>query len=160
MTSDSGNGFTTKVWGPILWTFLHIISFNYPVNPTEQDKANYFTFMMTLGTVLPCGKCRKNYLKNLVSLNFSTKDLKNRASFSNFVYRLHTHVNRLTEGSFAVSFQDLRDNFELFRARSCHANDTGHRGCTSSSCKLIQYIVHPDSSKAQDTFSIDEACRQ
>ena len=30
----SGDGMVTKIWGPVAWTLLHTISFNYPVNPT------------------------------------------------------------------------------------------------------------------------------
>ena len=38
---SSGDGFLTSVWGPLQWTFLHIMSFNYPVNPTPEDKKHY-----------------------------------------------------------------------------------------------------------------------
>ena len=30
----SGDGMVTKIWGPVAWTLLHTISFNYPINPT------------------------------------------------------------------------------------------------------------------------------
>ena len=35
---SSGDGMLTSVWGPSLWHYLHTMSFNYPVNPTKQDK--------------------------------------------------------------------------------------------------------------------------
>ena len=34
----SGDGMLTSVWGPALWHYLHVISFNYPVNPTNLQK--------------------------------------------------------------------------------------------------------------------------
>ena len=37
---NSGSGMLTSVWGPSLWHFLHTVSFNYPVNPTNKDKLN------------------------------------------------------------------------------------------------------------------------
>ena len=40
---NSGDGMLTTVWGPSLWHFLHTMSFNYPVNPTAEDKKNYKT---------------------------------------------------------------------------------------------------------------------
>ena len=49
----------TNVWGPSLWHVLHTISFNYPVNPTEEQKQQYKDFVLSLGNVLPCGACRK-----------------------------------------------------------------------------------------------------
>ena len=41
---NSGEGMLTSVWGPSMWHTLHTISFNYPVNPTEEDKKNYKIF--------------------------------------------------------------------------------------------------------------------
>ena len=57
---ENGNGMLTKIWGPSLWHFLHVMSFNYPVNPSKEDKENYRNFLCNLRHVLPCGKCRKN----------------------------------------------------------------------------------------------------
>jgi len=37
----------------------------------------------------PCGSCRKNFKKNLKKLPLKNKDLKNRYSFSLWVYYLH-----------------------------------------------------------------------
>ena len=44
---NSGDGMLTSVWGPNLWHVLHTMSFNYPVNPTEQDKIHYMNFITT-----------------------------------------------------------------------------------------------------------------
>ena len=38
-----------NVWGPAAWTFLHTITFNYPDNPTNQDKQYYFNFKVRHG---------------------------------------------------------------------------------------------------------------
>ena len=38
---SSGDGMLTSVWGPSMWHYLHTMSFNYPVNPTKEDKKNY-----------------------------------------------------------------------------------------------------------------------
>ena len=38
---NSNDGMVTNVWGPSLWHVLHTISFNYPVNPTEEQKQQY-----------------------------------------------------------------------------------------------------------------------
>ena len=49
----SGDGMLTSVWGPSMWHYLHTMSFNYPVNPTEDDKKNYMNFgrLITLDDV-------------------------------------------------------------------------------------------------------------
>ena len=38
---NSGDGMVTSIWGPSYWHVLHTISFNYPVNPSCEDKKNY-----------------------------------------------------------------------------------------------------------------------
>ena len=35
---NSGDGMLTTVWGPGMWHYLHTMSFNYPVEPSKQDK--------------------------------------------------------------------------------------------------------------------------
>ncbi len=92
---NSNDGFSTLVWGPMLWQILHIISMNYPVNPTETDKDNYHNFLMSLQHILPCSMCRENLPKNLKKLNYSRKHLKNRKTFSKFIYDLHNEVNKM-----------------------------------------------------------------
>ena len=32
---NSNDGMLTSVWGPSLWHYLHVVSFNYPVNPSK-----------------------------------------------------------------------------------------------------------------------------
>ena len=32
-------------WGPGGWTFLHTITFNYPLDPTNEDKERYRNFL-------------------------------------------------------------------------------------------------------------------
>ncbi len=34
---NSGDGMLTSVWGPALWHSLHTMSFNYPVNPSDEQ---------------------------------------------------------------------------------------------------------------------------
>uniref|UniRef100_A0A6C0BNG1 thiol oxidase n=1 Tax=viral metagenome TaxID=1070528 RepID=A0A6C0BNG1_9ZZZZ len=151
----SNNGFSTLVWGPALWTVLHCISFNYPVHPTEEDKNHYFVFMLSLGDVLPCGVCRRNYMRNLLQLEFSRDKLKDRETFGQFIYQLHRHISDLTQGSFDVPYFKLRENFEIFRAK---CGSGSHRGCVSTRCRLVQRIVPPQ--EGLETFIIDEKCKE
>ena len=57
----SGDGMVTSIWGPPMWHYLHTMSFNYPVNPTNEDKKHYKEFFITLQYVLPCVGCKKSY---------------------------------------------------------------------------------------------------
>ena len=42
---NSNNGMLTNVWGPSMWHSLHCISFNYPVNPTCEEKKKIFKIL-------------------------------------------------------------------------------------------------------------------
>lgn len=114
---NSDNGMLTSVWGPSLWHSLHAISFNYPLNPTKLQKRKHKEFITNLKYVLPCGHCRKNLEQNLKCLPIKDKDLKDRESFSKYVYNLHEHINNMLGKKSNLSYETIRDRYEHFRAR-------------------------------------------
>lgn len=113
----SGDGMLTSVWGPPLWHFLHTMSFNYPVKPTEKQKQAYKTFVLQLKRILPCRYCRENLKKNLKTLPLTNKDLKNRAAFSRWMYNLHEVVNKMLHKKSGLKYCDVRERYEHFRSR-------------------------------------------
>lgn len=118
-THTSGNGFVTSVWGPLLWTVLHLISLNYPVNPTTEQRAQYHAFILALQHVLPCGACRRNMPSALQQANFTVSEsLRDRASFVMFMYDFHNSVTHGT-GKPVLSLEKLTHTlleYEMFRA--------------------------------------------
>ena len=44
----SGDGMLTTVWGPSLWHYMHTMSFNYPVKPTDENKKYYKNILDSL----------------------------------------------------------------------------------------------------------------
>ena len=123
---QSGDGMLTSVWGPPLWHYLHVMSFNYPVKPTASDKENYRNFIYNLRNVLPCKYCRENLKKNLKALPLTNNDLKNRDKFSRWVFKLHELINTMLGKESGLKFCDVRERYEHFRAR-----------CTNDSKKII-----------------------
>tara|TARA_A100001015_G_C15007366_1_gene721359 strand:- start:1195 stop:1770 length:576 start_codon:yes stop_codon:yes gene_type:complete len=114
---NSGDGMMTHVWGPSLWLSIHTMSFNYPVKPTAQDKKHYMNFIYSLEHVLPCRYCRENYKKNLVDTKFGLDKMKNRATFSKYVYNLHNHINKMLGKKIKIPFSEVQATYENFRAR-------------------------------------------
>ena len=114
---NSNDGMLTTIWGPSLWHTLHVMSFNYPVNPTEKNKRDYKRFINCLRCTLPCGKCRKNLKKNLKNLPLRNKDLKNRETFSRWVFNLHETVNKMLNKKSGLTYEVVRDRYEHFRSR-------------------------------------------
>ncbi len=114
---NSTDGMLTYVWGPSLWHFLHTMSFNYPVKPSPEDKKNYMDFMKSLKNTLPCKYCRINLKKNLKDTNFSIKKMKDRETFSKYIYDLHNHINNMLGKKNTISFKEVRNRYENFRSR-------------------------------------------
>jgi hypothetical protein len=169
---SSGDGFLTTVWGPPMWHFLHTMSFNYPVNPTQEDKRNYRAFILSLQHVLPCKYCRVNLKTNFKNHPLRACHLASREGFSKYVYDLHEIVNKLLGKTSGLSYCDVRERYEHFRARCTDdpkprmikpKNKTkkrGHKGCTEplygKYSKCVLKIVPQDA--PTETLSIDRQC--
>ena len=113
----SGDGMMTAVWGPSMWHFLHTMSFNYPIKPNEEDKKNYREFILNLRHILPCKYCRQNLSNNLKANPLTLAIMKDRDSFSRFIYKLHETVNKMLGKKSGLSFCDVRERYEHFRSR-------------------------------------------
>jgi len=161
---SSNDGMLTTVWGPSTWHLLHTMSFNYPVNPSCADKTHYRDFVLSLQHVLPCGKCRANLRKNFRKLPLRMADMESRRTFSLYMYRLHEHVNRMLGKKSGLSYQDVRERYEHFRARCAQPvienPVTEEKGCTEplhgEKAKCVLHIV-PQKTKCE-TFQMDKTC--
>ena len=100
----SGDGMLTTVWGPSLWHFLHTMSFNYPVEPTVDQKNHYRNFVLSLKHILPCKYCRMNLVTNFKQLPLTMANMKNRETFSRYVYDLHELINKMLHKKSNLSF--------------------------------------------------------
>jgi len=113
----AGDGMLTKVWGPGMWHFLHTMSFNYPVNPTTDDKKHYKEFVLSLQYILPCKYCRQNITNTFKEHPITDDNMKNRDNFSRYIYNLHETINKRLKKKSNLTFCDVRERYEHFRAR-------------------------------------------
>lgn len=164
---ESNDGMLTKIWGACMWHYLHTMSFNYPVRPSPEQKENYRNFILNLQNVLPCGKCRENLKKNMKKLPLLMKHMESRESFSKYVYLLHEAVNKMLGKKSGLTYADVRERYEHFRAR-CKTEKKIHslgktkkeNGCvvpllgTKSKCVLK---IIPDEVKCE-ALTIDKKC--
>jgi hypothetical protein len=168
----SGDGMLTTVWGPSMWHFLHTMSFNYPVEPTEDQKRHYMDFILNLRNVLPCKYCRMNLTNNLATRPLKMCHMESRDTFSRFVYDLHETVNKLLGKKSGLSYCDVRERYEHFRSRCTqdapkvfnfkefYRGKKHEKGCTEplygKKAKCVISIV-PQEVKVP-TFSVDDQC--
>jgi hypothetical protein len=167
----SGDGMLTTVWGPAAWHLLHTISFNYPVNPTEENKKHYSEFVTNLSNVLPCKYCRINLKNNFKAYPIKSCHMKSRDTFSKYIYNLHEMINRMLGKKSGLSYCDVRERYEHFRSR-CTQNDAPRlfkfnktrknkeKGCTEPlyghKAKCVIQIV-PQEVKTP-SFIVDNKC--
>jgi hypothetical protein len=171
---NSGDGMLTSVWGPSMWHYLHIMSFNYPVNPLLEDKKHYRDFVLNLKHVLPCKYCRINLKTNFKQMPLTMKHMANRETFSRYVYNLHELVNKMLNKKSNLKFSDVKERYEHFRARcltpkifklpkivkKTKTMKNHGKGCTEplygEKAKCIIKIV--PQTEMGETFQMDEKC--
>ena len=131
---NENNGFSSNIFGPPLWLFLHIISFNYPMNPTIDDKNNYRNFILNLQNVLPCKTCRENLTKNFKQLPLTMKDMESRETFSKYIYNLHNVINKMLHKRVHITYDEVKNKYEDYRAKCDVKKKTvknKHVGCVA-----------------------------
>lgn len=163
---NSNDGMLTSVWGPSMWHSLHTISFNYPIKPTNEQKKIYLNFYRSIGDVLPCRYCRINFKKNLKKRPLNMKTMKNRLTLSLWLYNLHEDINTMLGKKSNLSYDDVRNRYEMFRSRCLNKNrlkkkTKKERGCVKPlygvKSKCVLNIV--PKTKRCKTFNIDSRCR-
>jgi hypothetical protein len=170
---NAPDGMQTYAWGPAMWHSLHMISFNYPVEPTSQQKKQYRNLMLNLVNVLPCKHCRLNLKKNYKIFPLTMECMKSRDSFSRYVYNLHERINKNLGKDSGLSYCDVRERYEHFRARCVDdkpklfkfnktRKNKKEKGCTEplygKKARCIIKIV-PKESKCK-TFQMDNKCKK
>lgn len=166
----SGDGMLTTVWGPSMWHFLHTMSFNYPVSPTEEQKKDYMEFILNLRNVLPCKYCRMNLTNNLKSKPIKMCHMASRDTFSRFIYELHEIVNKMLGKKSGLTYCDVRERYEHFRSRCTQdmpkifdfskIASKKEKGCTEplygKKAKCVISIVPQE--VQVPTFQVDDQC--
>jgi len=169
---NSGDGMLTTAWGPAIWHYLHMMSFNYPVKPTPEDKKHYRDFILNLQYVLPCKYCRINLKNNFKQKPIQMCDMASRETFSRYVYELHELVNKMLKKKSNLSYCDVRERYEHFRSRCTQekprvftfkktsTTSNKEKGCTEplygKKSKCVINIVPQEDRRA--TFQMDKKC--
>lgn len=169
---NSGDGMVTKIWGPPMWHYLHTMSFNYPVNPTPEEKKHYRDFIINLQYVLPCKYCRMNLTNNFKKKPLQMCDMASRDTFSRYIYELHETVNKMLGKKSHLTYCQVRDRYENFRSRCTEEKGKvftfkktttkrkKEKGCTEplygKKSKCVINIVPQEDKSA--TFKMDKKC--
>jgi hypothetical protein len=169
---NSGDGMLTTAWGPAIWHYLHMMSFNYPVKPTPEDKKHYREFILNLQYVLPCKYCRINLKNNFKQKPIQMCDMASRETFSRYVYELHELINKMLKKTSNLTYCDVRERYEHFRSRCTEEKPRvftfkktttpvkKEKGCTEplygKKSKCVINIVPQEDRRS--TFQMDKKC--
>jgi hypothetical protein len=119
LDKSKSNGLITKIWGPHFWEVLHAVSFGYPLEPTEQNKIDYKEFFISIKNVLPCRYCRESYDEYILKekdTKLNSSHLSSRDELTKWVYLLHNRVNLKLGMTYDVSYKDVYEKYESYRA--------------------------------------------
>ena len=79
-------------WGNHAWTYYHTITFNYPLDPQQEDKENYRTCFENMRKILPCNICRNSF--NFFYCNLPIDEyLSDRNGITYRLYMIHNLIN-------------------------------------------------------------------
>ena len=159
MDEESTNSMQTPVWGPCLWTYLHFWSKSFPLKPTHANRLAMSTTLLAILSTLPCNLCVDNASQNLDKVGFAkphtphrlakSKFMKNRQTFTRFVFDLHNQVSQmLGKDTSTIDFDQVMEDLEIGRAKACSKKrkpqDNLESGCIEpkyKACKTQIYIV-------------------
>lgn len=129
-------------WGPALWTTLHTMSFNYPEQPTEEEKAQYRDFFHALKYVLPCGECRRHYANGIEKTYPLEPALKNRDTLSRWLVDFHNVVNKRLNKPI-VPYDSVKEKYESMskKCTSCDVNVVAQCNNTRHKTNNLLFIV-------------------
>jgi len=104
----------TSKWGPSAWNYLHTLTFNYPENPSNENKKYYYELFNNLQFTLPCKYCRDSYSIFFKYININDF-LGDRMGITYWLYTIHNIIN-LKLNKKKVKFIDVVDYYEKTRA--------------------------------------------
>ena len=113
-----------KLWGPKLWFISHAVAFNYPDNPTEEDKANHKTWFDLYKTMIMCEVCKEHYIEH-TSKNPIDGFLDSKNDLIKWVWILHNAVNE-SIGKNAWSYDQMYEHYSKIFSQKCSIN---HNKC-------------------------------
>ena len=75
-----------NVWGPLLWSIMHIAAVKYRYN--SQSNFNKMFFKVYVPTLIPCNECLKHYSSYINAENISP------TKFEVSLYKFHDSVSK------------------------------------------------------------------
>ena len=105
-------GMGPPVWGPIIWTTMHIVTIGYSEMPTEEEKKAAIDFFESLTYMIPCPICREHYKMN-IEKNPVKNAVGSRDELVNWAFDIHNTVNTQLKKP-TITFDQFIQNITAF----------------------------------------------
>ena len=99
-----------EFFGPAMWKTMHAVSFTFPDKPTEEQKKQYTDFFTSLGPVIPCPSCAKEYQEYVKQNPIKADDAD---SLARWVYKAHDNVNKRNKKT-SPSFEAIKRDYTVY----------------------------------------------
>jgi hypothetical protein len=114
--------FSSDVWGPHYWFFLHTLAHAYPDNPTKVTKRKYYDFIQNLPLFIPIPEMGDQFSKILDKYPVSPY-LDNRDSFIRWVHFIHNKYNILLDKEEKSLYESIDCYFEQYKPQFIQIHD-------------------------------------
>lgn len=84
--------FTSDVWGPNYWFFMHTLAYSYPNAPNAVTKRKYYDLIQNMPLFIPIPEMGNNFSR-LLDKYPVTPYLDSRESFIRWINFIHNKVN-------------------------------------------------------------------
>lgn len=154
ITAGSRNdGIQTKISGPIVWFYLHMLASSFPVSTKrlkiKQDIKKSIIYNLKS---FPCQHCRSQTLiKYIQNKNFFKI---NRRKVEDLIFKIHNHVNKKLK-------KRILDSEQLEKKRHFYRSmKTGYFGYKNHTkkCGKVQIKIVPQSKKIKSSISGNKKC--
>jgi predicted RND superfamily exporter protein len=126
-----------SIWGPRAWFFLHSVTLNYPLYPSESDKTNYRDFFESIAHILPCDKCKHHYKENLVKYPIQ---LGTRDQLIQWMIDIHNDVN-IQNNKPVWSFEQVMDKYKNIYGDKLHLEKENSYHMKNNNMTIITIIL-------------------
>lgn len=99
-----------KIWGQVGWDFLFYIALSYPDNPSLEEQNNMKNFLINMGKVLPCEKCRFNFSEHLKKYPINNLTLQNRNNLTNWLINVLNEI-RVQNGKRKMTYEEIVNKY-------------------------------------------------
>lgn len=128
-----------QIWGSHMWFSLHSITFNYPINPTQEIKERIRNFFNSLEYILPCELCRVHYSQHIRKhpIEFN---LDNRRKLVYWLIDVHNLVNRML-GKQVMSHEHVLTLYSKIYGKAIELDKQDDKCSSTDKCSSVDGFI-------------------